>query len=466
MNDNLLKALLNKVDEVLNGGSDVASASPDNYVAWCSPGMPFQAEDLQFAVKGIDGQDAVETKNLIRTAAEFSRLVNSIPSSNSIGGTFEQAGSLVWDVYSQVLRFSKVPKMKLTEEEEAKIKKFRGLLVTTKKVKDILTDEEKEMQVDSPLVVAYKEKMAAYTDVVREYNLKRLEALNSESKQAVQDFALNAGLYRNKVKYALNDWVTNGYKLEYEQIGAFIKQVSQRDMTLLKADLESKLRDAKMTDPNSGGDFFLTGFYPGSFINSDAGWTQFTFKASSKDTYLKESHQATSAYTKMSWGLFRLNADGKHTKDEFQKSMESGDFEMKFKITQIPLGRPWFSPDFLTNNSWNWDQSIYKLLSDGKTPPSGKMIAYPTSAIFIKDVTITSSSMKDVHNEITKSLSAGGSVGWGPFTLNARHSQNSKEVKTHFNDKANSLTVEGMQLIALKCFALPKAPDCKLEDLG
>lgn len=465
MDKNLLKALLCKVEDILKGGSDIASASSDNYVAWCSPGIPFQATDLQFAVKGINGKDAEETNTLIRSAAEFSRLANSIPSSNMMGGTFEQAGSILWDIYGKVLTLSKVAQGSITEEEKKKIEKFRNLLVTTNKVKDILTDEEKEVIADSPLVASYKEKMAAYESAVLEYNNKRLSALNGDSKVAVQDFTMNAPIYRNKVKQALTDWTTNGYKTEYEQIGAYIKQVSQRDMSLIKADLEDKLEKAKMTDPNTGGDFCMTSLYPGSFINSDAGWTQFTFSSANTDSYIKDSHQSSVANTQMTFGLFKLNADAKHTKDELNTSMDSDDFEMKFKLVQVPLGRPWFSPDFLTNNAWDWAQEGQKPLSDGGDPAQGQMIAYPTTAVFIKDISIRSSALKEAKDKINSSLDAGGSVGWGPFSIGGRHSRNSEEIKSHIDTDTNTLTVEGMQLIAFKCFALPKTPDCKVENL-
>jgi hypothetical protein len=464
-NDNLLKSLLNKVDEVLNGKSDISSVSKDNYVAWCSPGIPFQPEDLQFAVKGINGKTAGETADLIRTAAEFSGLVNSIPSSNVIGGTFAQNGSKVWEVYRDVLHFSKVANSELTDKEKEKIDKFRKLLVVTKKVTDIITDEEKEIVEDSPMVKAYNEKMAAYNSAVMIYNNKRLTALNGENNHAVQDFAMNAGVYRSEVKRALSDWVATGFKEDIEKIGAYIHQVSQRSLMLLKEELQDNLEKAKMTDPTTGGDFYMTRFYPGNFINSDKGWTQFEFDSKSKSIYLNESHQSTNASANVSYGLFKLNADANHSKDELHTSMESDDFSMKFKVTQISLGRAWFSPDFILNEAWDWDQSIQKLLSDGKNPPFGRMIAYPTTAVFVKDVEITSSSIKNVKDEVKKSLEVGGTVGWGPFSLTARHKQNSTDTKTKDDSDNNTLKVEGMQLIAFKCFALPLTPNCKIENL-
>ena len=38
----------------------------------------------------------------------------------------------------------------LTDEQKAKLEKFRGLLRVTRKVKDIVSDEEKEVTEDGP----------------------------------------------------------------------------------------------------------------------------------------------------------------------------------------------------------------------------------------------------------------------------------------------------------------------------
>lgn len=465
MNENLLKALLNKVEEILNGNDEVAQVSSDNYIAWCSPGIPFQPEDLQFAVKGINGKDAEETALLVTNAAEFSRVANSIPSSNVIGGTFEQNGTVLWDIYSQVLKFSKVRKDDITPEEEEKIKKLRTKLVVKKKVKDIITDEEKEVTEDSPVVKLYNEKMAAYINAVSIYNNKRLSALNSDSKLAVQDFALNADMYRMQVKAAMNDWVNNGYKEDIEKIGAYIKQVSQRSMMMLKSDLQDRLEQGKMTDSITGSTFYLSSFYPGNFINSDKGWTEFSFTSKSKNTYNKDAHYSTSGNIGLNFGLWRTNGDMSQTKDTLDKSLDTDDFEIRFKITQATICRGWFEASFLTNGLWDWDKEAYGMLSDGEPEPKGKLIAYPTIAVFIKDIEIKSSAIKDIYSEINSTLKVGGSIGWGPFKIGGSHSQNSKEVKTRYDEDSAILHVEGMQLIAFKCFALPKTPDCKVKDL-
>lgn len=464
MDSNLLKILLHRVEEVVIGGGDVAKASPDNYMAWCSPGIPFQAEDLQFAVKGINGKDADETVSLIRNATEFAHFANSIPSSNVIGGTFEQKGSILWDVYERVLKFSKVKKEIITDEEIAKIERIRGKLVVKKEVVDIITDEKKEVSVCSPIVAAYNAKMVDYLNAVSEYNSKRLSAVNGESKAAVQDFSLNADGLRRKVKQAMDAWVTEGYKEDVEKLNAYIRQASQRSMVSLKANLQDRLEQSILTDPTTGGKFYFTSLYPSNFINTDKGWTQLSFNSNTKDDSLEESHSSTSANAGLNLGLWKADAKAKHTQDKIDKSLETSDFEMKFKITQATLGRGWFDADFLTNGLWNWDTD-YGMLSDGEVPPQGNLIAYPTTAVFIKDIEIKSSALKDLHKDIQSTLDAGGSVGWGPIKFAANHHQDSKDIKNNFDDKTNTLRIEGMQLIAFKCFALPKTPNCIAADL-
>lgn len=459
--DELLVALLNKISSILNGSDENVPARPDNYIAWCKPGIPFQPEDLQFAIKGINGKDAGETLDLVRNAAEFSRVVNGVPSEHTIGDAiYSQNGKLVWDVYKNVLDFSQVASSELTDKEKAKIKKFRDLYVVTKTVTDIVTDEEKTVTEDGPILKAYYDKKSDYDDAVLEYNSKRLSALNAEDKLAVQDFTLNASTYRSRVRTAMGAWVSSGYKDDVEKINAYIHQVSQKDLTLLKADLQDKLEKSKMTDPNSGSDFYLSSFYPGNFVNSNKGWTTFSFSSTSKDTYLKEKHSSTSADVGIRWGLWSVGGSGGTSNDSKLDKMDSSDFKMEFSIVQVPIGRPWMSPEFLSNTAWRWmPNSGMKELSDGKNPASGQMISYPTTAIFIKDIKITSRDMSSFDSSISKTINGGGSVGWGPFRIGGTHKQSSTEKTTKYKRDKNTLTIEGMQLIAFKCFALPKSPN-------
>jgi hypothetical protein len=462
MADQLLSALMNRIDGILNGEDQHVPKSSDNYISWCMPGIPFQAEDLQFAVKGMNGKDAKETETLLRHAYEFSRVVNAIPSSNVIDrkAIYESNGKTLWDVYNNILQFSEVSSSDLTAEQKMKIEKFRNLFVTKKTVKDIITDEESEVIEDSPMIKAYNEKKVAYEDAILEYNTKRLSALNAEDKLAVQDFTLNGGIYRSRVKQAYQAWGTNGYREDVEKINAYIKQISEKDLTFLKEDLTERMRIGKMLDINTQGEFYPSTFHPGNFVNNNKGWTKFTFSETSRNKYDKDTTATTSASLAANFGLYSADANGSNTDTTDLSTFNLEGFSIEFSITQVSISRPWFSPEFLMNKAWRWkDGNGMDELSNGENPALGQLIAYPTTAIFIKDIKMKSSNLSKFSDTITNSLSAGGSVSWGPIKIGAQHNSASNEKDVRFKVDKNTLEVEGMQLIALKCFALPKTPN-------
>jgi len=71
---------------------------------------------------------------------------------------------------------------------------------------------------------------------------------------------------------------------------------------------------------------------------------------------------------------------------------DSSHFGMSFKITQVPIVRPWFKTAFLASKLWRFDPSnpeaMGDMVSDGGKPPKGLIPAYPTSLICIKDLTL------------------------------------------------------------------------------
>ena len=135
----------------------------------------------------------------------------------------------------------------LPDDVQQKIAKFRGLLQTTTKKKDLVTDEEKEITGPSPMVLAYNDRMANYINTALEYNQHRIDALAGNDPKDVQYWAINANLLRAKVRAAMDDWITNGYKDDYEEIAAYIDQVQARDMSMLKAQYKDDLEKARLT---------------------------------------------------------------------------------------------------------------------------------------------------------------------------------------------------------------------------
>lgn len=279
----LANSIVSKLYDVLTSGDDTVPKSEDNFFSWCTPGVPVDAKDFEFLTQGFTGvvkkaaldemrstegtpsSDATseedkapqleltpevleklraqDSARLYMQAENFARLVDFVPDLASVSNNqfarlsvMNNEGTLS-DRYEYILRMSQVMESELPEKTKEKIEKFRNLLTVKKTKTNLLDDTVTEVTAPSPLVELYNEKLKAYEDAALEYNARRIDALAADNSKAVHYWAINARILRNRVRSALMDWVNNGYKNDYEQIAAFIDQVMQRDMAMLKSNI-------------------------------------------------------------------------------------------------------------------------------------------------------------------------------------------------------------------------------------
>lgn len=519
----LANTIMAKLYNVLTNGDDTVPPSADNFFSWCTPGIPIEPEDLEYLTQGLTGVvkksavDAMQpsaaaatvaaggtpppppqpltpeqlnalmaqdTMRLYMQAENMARLLDFVP--DVAAGTNAQFARMsvqnndgtLSDVYDYTLRMSQVMKVELPAEVKAQIERLHDLLVTKVKIKDIITQEEVEKTEPSELVNAYMAKMAAYDAAALEYNARRIDALTATDSRAVHDFAMNANIYRNKVKAALADWQTAGHKSDYEKIAAFFEQIGQRDMSLLKQAYREDLERARLTSPVSGSDFFFTSLVPGNFATSD-GWTRFGFSAGDFQSHSQSSYNWSRSSGGGGFSIFGFGASGSASSasshSEYHGQFESSSVDMSFEIAQIPIVRPWLRTAFLTSHYWRFDQNNVVAkgdrLSDGGNPPQGKMPAIPTSAIFVRKLSLRfgeSSGFTDFVDNARSSSAGGRAVfAFGPFFGGGSGSHRSGSGDSSrdygFKFENNTMTVDGMQLIGFKCHLLPKSPDPSSE---
>jgi hypothetical protein len=513
----LMNSVMGKLYDILTNGDETVPASEDNFFSWATPGIPVEPTDFDFLSQGLTGVvkreaiaeitpagggeagaagaapapalspaqleqlRATDTAQLYQEAENFARLVDFVP---DVSGTtndgfarlsiMSNEGGLA-DIYQYALRMSQVAQTELEPEVKEKIERFRQLLTVTVKKKNLIDDTETEVSEASPLTKAYNEKMAAYEEAALTYNSRRIDALTAADSAAVHYWANNASILRNRVKAAMSDWVSAGYKNDYEAIAAFIDQVMQRDMALLKQEYRDTLEKARLTGLASGSDFFYTSLVPGNFAKA-GGWTRFTFTNSSFDS------QTNTSYSTKQWqasggggflGIFGGSGGGgsSTSRNEYHGTFKSDHFAMSFEVAQVPIVRPWFKEAFLLSRSWRFDQgnpeAKDEVISDGGKPPNGKMPAYPTSVIFVRNVSLDfgeSSGFNDFVSESTSSQAGGGGwLSWGPFSLGGSYNRSSAsgstERKHHFEASGQGIAVPGMQVAGFKCHIVPKSPD-------
>ena len=491
--------------------------SEDNFFTWCTPGIPVDPSDFGFLTQGLTGVvkkqalldivqpgqppaagatpppapaitpalldqlRASDTGRLYMQAENLARLVDFVPDVSRVTNdqfakfNVQNNDGTLSEIYDLTLRMSQVMKQDLPDDVKKQIEHFRSLLNVTTKTKDLISGEDVEHTVPSPLVVAYTQKMQAYDAAALQYNSHRIDALTADNPRAIHDWAINANIYRNEVKAAMDDWISSGYKVDFEKIAAFIEQVQARDLSLLKAEYEDDLQKAKLTGIASGSDFYYTSLVPGSFA-STGGWTGFGFSSSDYDS------RSNSSFSSSQWsasgggsylGIFggSASSSGSDSHSEYHGSFNSDFFNFSFEICQVPIVRPWFKSSFFVGKTWRFDVNNPDMkdkgISDGGKPPKGLMPAYPMSIVFIRNLSMSFGEMDafaDYASNTHSSTSGGGGyVALGPIFLGGSSSYSSQNGNTssdyHFHRQGNTMTVPGMQVIGFKCHVLPKSPD-------
>lgn len=492
----LMNNMMAKVFDIINNGDgSTVPKSEDNFFTWCTPGIPFDVEDFDFLSQGLtgvlklpkvkneDGSEstkelspeereqllASDTTKMYQQAEQFARFVDVIPDASGIDEAMTRMNvksdeGTLSDVYEEVLVFSQVANTELTTDEKAKLEKYQQLLQVEREEENLITGVKEKLLVDSPLVKAYTIKNAAWIDAALEYNNARISALTASTARDVHNWAINANVLRSKVKFALNDWITNGYKNEFEGIAARIEQMTARDLTILKAQYKDALEKARLTGLYSGSDFFFTSLAPANFAKSK-GWTRFTFTNKDHSYYSKQETKNMGAKAGISFGFFTIGGSAGTSKTSFESQADFSSFEMSFEICQVPIIRPWFKSNFITAKTWRFAQGNEgfqnKFLTDGNRPPSvdSMMPAYPTSMIFIRNLRLNFANANSSANVLTSNIGGGGSIGWGPFLIGGSYQKGNNECSSSFHNDSQGIFVDGIQCIGFKCHLFPKSPN-------
>ena len=493
--EELMNSVLGKLYDVLTNGDDVAPKSEDNYLSWLSVGMPYPKEELEFLSTGLTGvirqperapgEEAAtpqpktpdEINQLLAQdvnrkymqAENLSRLCDMVPDASGVLGdvtmnVWNQENTLS-QAYNHILKFSQVANFEPDEKTKAKIKKLRGLLQEKKIKKNIVTDEEEEVLQETALVKMYNEKMQEYMNAALEYNSHRVNALAGRDPAAVHFWSLNASILRNKVMAEKNDWITNGFKEEYDQIAAYIAQVEGRSMLTLKQQYLDDVEKARLTGIASGSDFYYTSLLPGGFAETNNGWTEFKFQSSDLQSNYKFDSKKGGGGGGLSLGFFNVGGSGSYEKQTSGRKIDASNFKLNFRICQVPIVRPWFNVNFLTSKYWRFDKSNPEfrdnMVSDGDRPPNGMIPAYTTTALFVRDLNLEFGERSTEMLSEMERAKGGGFVSWGPFYAGGSYESSSIERSLEAKSSSQGISIPGMQLIGFKCHILPKSPDPK-----
>ena len=472
----LMQAMMAKLYGTITGNDGNIKIPRNKFVSWMLPGIPFQPKDFQFCSKGLIGNTAEETQDLQHQAFVLSKLFDYIPDVNNQfvdskmqQTVFASTQDSISSVYRDVLKYSKVLDNQLSATEKEKLEKYRNLLTVTKETEDIITGEMKTVTEPGPLTLAYTAKMNDYIDAADEYMNLLIDAQSAkgndpEAIRRVAAWTNKSKFIRKRMEAAEMAWTSQGYKNEYEQINAYIDQVTQKSMVLYKQDLLRKFNSALLTSTKEGtaGDFYYTTLLPGNFATSP-GWTKFTFYEGDFETHYNKKTSQWSAGGGVNFGLFSIGGGASGSKVDIATDQKATNFNATLEFTQIPICRPFFDPGFFSMRGWTlddmWNLNFDKKVSDGKDKPDGRLVAYPITALFVRNVRFGFKEW-DSHSRYAQSkVKGGGYVGWGPFHVGGSYSHGSERHDTAFHNEGGAVEIPGMQLIGFINNIIPKSPN-------
>lgn len=479
VSEDLMRALMQKLYKTITGNSDGAIKMPRNkFVSWYMPGIPMDPADFLYCAKGFGGNTAEEVSQLYHQAFILSKLFDFVPEvstdpqfvSHDMQQTlFTSTQDSISSVYRDVLKYSRVLHNELSDKEKEKLQKFRNLLTVTKEQEDIITGEKKQVSEAGPLTIAYTAKMNDYIDAADEYMNLLIEAQSAkgESPEAIRRvaaFANKSKFIRRKMEAAEMAWVSQGYKNEYETINAYINQVTQKSMVLYKQDLLNKFNQGLLTSPMDGAsDYYYTTLLPGNFATSP-GWTKFNFYSGDYATHYDQKTSKWGASGGVHFGLFSIGGRAGGSKTDVKQDAKSSNFTAELEFTQVPICRPWFDPGFFWMRAWDLDNAWYlnfdkKEVSSGADQPVGRLVAYPITALFVRNVKFRFSEWENHQQYAQSKISGGGFVGYGPFMAGGSYESGSIRKDRQLNYKGGGVDIDGIQLIGLINNLIPKSPN-------
>jgi hypothetical protein len=462
----LMKSLISTLNGVVTGGDEDIKLPKFKFVSWFLPGIPFEEKDFEYLQKGLIGQSAEETRQLADQAFNMSKILDFIPSlppisndmnefiptTNFLQTIFASSQDSISAVWNDVLKFSKVLKNEISEDEEKELKEYRKFM----------NDNEEK----------YLEYMEKYIKAANTYkDLKKFAMIatgnDEKAKEKVLEWQYKSEDYFKAVKFAEGQWNNRGHRLEYEEYQNRIAQLEEKSMVSYK----ERLKDIYQRSINKAGthdsDYLYTALIPGNFAKSE-GWTDFYFFEGNAKSEWNEKMKNWKAGARVSWfGLFSAGGSGGQQTGEENENQKCTGFKISFKFVQIPVIRPWFEPAFFSNRAWtldkSWDLAFDKPVSDGKERPAGRLIAYPVSALFVKDVEIGFLEVESASKYISSTVNAEINVGFGPFLVGGGYSSSNAKAEAKLDVTNGKLTIKGIQLIGFVNNFVPRSPNLNPE---
>ena len=355
-------------------------ANPETFLSFPLTPVAYDIADLAFAGGGA------LSRELVLKLAEFSRVVNLVPSGTIWPPNEER---YLWSVYDDVLATGALAESTLTADEQAAYDQANAVLSVAG------ADGIRE---DTPEVKAYRQHKDAWFAARQAYNNQKITAELSGDPNAKERWqVVEEPELRERVNTLERAWIDNGFKVKVEQAQRVFRSLGEKSPAVTW----SRWNDAFDLDFDARVDtnelqFVPTGFAPSDI--ADVGWQKFTLTDSEAEALIAEAPEDIRR---------RLAADAVNLEIE----------SLSFEYTSVSLTRPWFASDVFTARFWKFRDPA-KVLSDGNSPPSGACPAYVAALVLMRSIQVKLKASSTANAAVMARINA-RPIALGPMALTA-----------------------------------------------
>jgi hypothetical protein len=205
--------------------------------------------------------------------------------------------------------------------------------------------------------------------------------------------------------------------------------------------------------------------------SASTSWGTFEKTISESSTISISRSTSWSAGISAGWGLWSFGASAGGSSQYQYDQSDASTIDVKFDYLRVRIDRSYMVPDVFGYKFWTWNKQFgFVYLSDGgnlaadpPVRPIGNMPFLPTHFIVVRNVELSASFSHSDRTFIASQISAGGSAGWGPFSISGSYSEANTEVRTNASFNGTTLQIAQPQIIAFVGTLLPKTPDPDLS---
>lgn len=307
------------------------------------------------ALGGLPG-----TPEALAAQAEFSRITGVLPS----GPIAPDGGDELYDVYSEALDAARLASSSLSDAEQREFDAARAFLYTP-------AFPGSSQRVPGPELTAYQAARDAHFTAQEAYSTARLSAEQSGDESVLERWrTVEEPRLRAAVADSERAWESEGRRAEVDAARQAESALGAKAPSRLWEELKAACEDTldRITGP-FGEQFAPASIFPANL--ADADWPEFALSGDELGQLVAQADPAL--------------------RDALDAGGASDVTELRFEFRSVGVERSWLQPRAFRARCWRLGD-VGGELSDGGTPPAGRLPSYVAGLVLARHVRVTRAS--------------------------------------------------------------------------